>query len=45
MPDPETAIRACNRLRDHLPALDALAANSPFWFGVDSGLQSAAPGA
>jgi len=41
MPDPETAIRACNGLRDHLPALGALAANSPFWFGVDSGLQSA----
>jgi len=41
MPDPETAIRACNGLRDHLPVLGALAANSPFWFGVDSGLQSA----
>ena len=41
MPDAETAIRACNGLRDHLPALGALAANSPFWFGVDSGMQSA----
>jgi glutamate---cysteine ligase / carboxylate-amine ligase len=41
MPDAETAVRACNGLRDHLPVLGALAANSPFWFGVDSGLQSA----
>lgn len=41
MPDSETPIRACNGLRDHLPVLGALAANSPFWFGVDSGLQSA----
>jgi carboxylate-amine ligase len=41
MPDAETAIRACNGLRDHLPALGALAANSPFWFGRDSGMASA----
>jgi glutamate---cysteine ligase / carboxylate-amine ligase len=41
MPDPETAIRACNGLRDHLPAIGALAANSPFWFGRDSGMASA----
>jgi glutamate---cysteine ligase / carboxylate-amine ligase len=41
MPDAETAIRACNGLRDHLPAIGALAANSPFWFGSDSGLASA----
>jgi glutamate---cysteine ligase / carboxylate-amine ligase len=41
MPDAETAIRACNGLRDHLPALGALAANSPFWFGTDSGMASA----
>jgi carboxylate-amine ligase len=41
MPDPETAIRACNGLRIHLPLLAGLAANSPFWFGSDSGMASA----
>jgi carboxylate-amine ligase len=41
MPDPETAIRAFNGLRNHLPLLQALSANSPFWFGMDSGLASA----
>jgi carboxylate-amine ligase len=41
MPDGETAIRACNALRSHLPVLQALAANSPFWHGLDSGLASA----
>ncbi|HKN94248.1 MAG TPA: YbdK family carboxylate-amine ligase, partial [Thermoleophilaceae bacterium] len=41
MPDPETAIRACNGLREHLPLLHALAANSPFWHGVDANLASA----
>jgi carboxylate-amine ligase len=41
MPDAQTAIRAFNGLRDHLPVLGALAANSPFWFGADSGLASA----
>jgi carboxylate-amine ligase len=41
MPDPETAIRACNALRVHLPLLQALSANSPFWYGRDSGLASA----
>jgi carboxylate-amine ligase len=30
MPDPETAIRAFNGLRRHLPLLQSLAANSPF---------------
>jgi carboxylate-amine ligase len=40
MPDPETAIRACNGLRVHLPLLAGLAANSPFWFGRDSGMAS-----
>jgi glutamate---cysteine ligase / carboxylate-amine ligase len=38
MPDAEAAIRACNGLRDHLPLLQALAANSPFWYGRDSGM-------
>jgi carboxylate-amine ligase len=41
MPDPETAIRVCNGLRAHLPLLQALAANSPFWHGQDSGFASA----
>jgi glutamate---cysteine ligase / carboxylate-amine ligase len=41
MPDPDTAIDACNRIRAHLPLLQALAAHSPFWFGHDSGLASA----
>lgn len=41
MPDAEAAIRAYNGLRAHLPLLQALAANSPFWHGLDSGLASA----
>ncbi len=41
MPDAEAAIRAFNWLRGHLPLLQALAANSPFWYGRDSGLASA----
>jgi carboxylate-amine ligase len=41
MPDPEAAIRAYNGLREHLPVLVALSANSPWWFGSDSGLASA----
>jgi carboxylate-amine ligase len=41
MPDPETAIRAFNGLRRHLPLLIGLCANSPWWFGGDSGLASA----
>jgi carboxylate-amine ligase len=40
MPDPEAAVRALNGLREALPLLQALAANSPFWFGRDSGLAS-----
>jgi carboxylate-amine ligase len=41
VPDADAAIRAFNGLREHLPLLQALAANSPFWHGVDSGLASA----
>jgi carboxylate-amine ligase len=41
MPDPEAAIRACNGMRAHLPLLQALASNSPYWHGLDSGLSSA----
>ncbi len=40
MPDRETAVRAYNGIRTHIPLLNALAANSPFWFGEDSGLAS-----
>ena len=41
MPDPDTAIRAFNGLRAHLPLLVGLAASSPWWFGRDSGMASA----
>jgi carboxylate-amine ligase len=41
MPDPETAIAVFNGLRRHLPLLIGLSANSPWWFGRDSGLASA----
>jgi carboxylate-amine ligase len=40
-PDAETAVRISNGMREHLPLLQALAANSPFWHGSDSGLDSA----
>ena len=39
--DPESAIRAYNGLREHLPLLQALSANSPFRHGRDTGLASA----
>jgi carboxylate-amine ligase len=41
MPDPDTAVRVLNGLREHLPLLVALSANSPLWFGHDSGMASA----
>jgi glutamate---cysteine ligase / carboxylate-amine ligase len=41
LPDPESAVRAINRLRTHLPLLLALSANSPFWQGRETGLASA----
>jgi carboxylate-amine ligase len=40
MPDAETAIIAYNGMRKWVPLLLALAANSPFWHGRDSGLAS-----
>ena len=40
-PDPDMAVRAFNGLRAHLPLFQGLSANSPWWFGVDSGLASA----
>jgi carboxylate-amine ligase len=41
MPDGECAVRAFNAVRTYLPLLQGLSANSPWWFGVDSGLASA----
>jgi carboxylate-amine ligase len=41
VPDPEAAVRALAGVREHLPVLLALSANSPFWQGRDSGLASA----
>jgi carboxylate-amine ligase len=41
VPRPETAVRALNAMRGHLPVLLALSGNSPFWQGRDSGLASA----
>jgi carboxylate-amine ligase len=41
MPDAETAILVHNRLRAHLPLLQALSAHSPYWHGRDSGFASA----
>jgi carboxylate-amine ligase len=41
MPDAECAIAVFNGLRRHLPLLIGLCANSPWWFGRDSGLASA----
>jgi glutamate---cysteine ligase / carboxylate-amine ligase len=41
MPGPETAIKVFNAMRVHLPLLQALAANSPFRHGRDTGLASA----
>jgi carboxylate-amine ligase len=41
VPDSETALRALNAIRGHLPVLLALSGNSPFWQGRDSGLASA----
>src|SRR6185437_3952521 len=41
MPDAETAIGVFNGLRRYLPLLQALAANSPFRHGRDTGLASA----
>jgi carboxylate-amine ligase len=41
LPDADTAARAFNAMRLQVPLLIGLAANSPFWFGTDSGLASA----
>jgi carboxylate-amine ligase len=36
----DAAIKTCDQMRDHLPVLLALSANSPFWCGRATGLQS-----
>src|SRR4051794_22718712 len=36
--DGDTAVRVCNGIAEHLPALLALSANSPFWCGRATGL-------
>ncbi len=41
IPDPDTAVQIANAFRLYLPVLQALAANSPFREGVDSGRASA----
>ncbi len=38
--DPEKAIHVANGMRVHVPILQALSANSPFWRGDPSGLMS-----
>jgi len=40
VPGPEAAVAAMNGLREALPLLHGLGANSPFWFGTDSGMAS-----
>jgi len=39
--DPEKAIWIANEIRWYLPVMLALSANSPYWNGYDTGLQSA----
>jgi carboxylate-amine ligase len=39
--DPDKAVWIANELRWHVPLLLAVSANSPFWNGFDTGLQSA----
>jgi carboxylate-amine ligase len=40
VPDPDAAVAGMNGLREVLPLLHGLGANSPFWFGSDSGMAS-----
>ncbi|WP_254280305.1 glutamate--cysteine ligase [Haloarcula marina] len=39
--DPDAAVWIANELRWHVPLMLALSANSPYWNGFDTGLQSA----
>jgi glutamate---cysteine ligase / carboxylate-amine ligase len=40
LPDEAAAMRVFNGIREYLPLFAAVSANSPWWFGVDSGLAS-----
>jgi glutamate---cysteine ligase / carboxylate-amine ligase len=40
LPDTDAAVDAMNGIRERLPLLHGLGANSPFWFGADSGMAS-----
>jgi len=40
MPDTDAAVAAMNGIRERLPLLHGLGANSPYWFGTDSGMAS-----
>jgi carboxylate-amine ligase len=40
VPDPDSRVKVMNRCRNWLPTLVALTANSPFWYGADSGFAS-----
>ncbi|WP_189600261.1 carboxylate-amine ligase [Streptomyces lateritius] len=40
VPSPEVGVAVLNRLRGWLPVLTAMAANSPFWDGQDTGFAS-----
>ncbi|GAA2649968.1 glutamate--cysteine ligase [Streptomyces lunalinharesii] len=40
IPDPDEAVGVSNHLRPWLPTLSALAANSPYWAGQDTGYAS-----
>jgi glutamate---cysteine ligase / carboxylate-amine ligase len=40
MPDTDAAVAAMNGIRQRLPLLHGLGANSPYWFGADSGMAS-----
>ena len=39
-PDTGAAVAAMNGIRERLPLLHGLGANSPYWFGTDSGMAS-----
>ena len=40
VPDTGAAVAAMNGIRERLPLLHGLGANSPYWFGADSGMAS-----
>jgi glutamate---cysteine ligase / carboxylate-amine ligase len=40
VPDTDAAVAAMNGIRERLPLLHGLGANSPYWFGTDSGMAS-----